>query len=105
MFEVGKFYESNNGDKLVCRSYDQGDNTWMFQGQTDGGFVVFWAYADGRVHGHVYFGPIVKGPWDEKVDAKVYEGEWASGDAHTYDNARVHDVAWVSGCACLKSVR
>ena len=68
MFEVGKFYESNNGDKLMCRSYDPRDKTWMFYGQTSDGVVVFWAYADGRVHGHLYFGPIVKGPLIEKVD-------------------------------------
>jgi hypothetical protein len=66
MFEVGKDYESNNGDKLTCRAYDQSDETWMFRGHDGDDWIIFWAYADGRVHGFKYFGPIVKGPWIEE---------------------------------------
>ena len=66
MFEVGKFYESNNGDKLLCEKFDERDNTWMFCGDGDYSYIVIWVDRNGRISDFEYLGPIIKGPWIEK---------------------------------------
>ena len=66
MFEVGKFYESNNGDKLLCEKFDERDKTWLFCGGGKHGYIVIWCFANGHLYDYEYLGPIIKGPWIEK---------------------------------------